>query len=47
MGGGATLTAPLTAVNSLVPALFVTALAVMCVMRLAEQAFSPFLYFQF
>ncbi len=46
-GGGATVTTPLTAVNSLVPALFVTALAVMCVMRLAEQAFSPFLYFQF
>ncbi len=38
---------PLNAVNSLVPSLIVTALAVLCVMRLAEQDFSPFLYFQF
>lgn len=37
----------LTGVNSLVPSLLITGLAVLCVMRLAEQSFSPFLYFQF
>lgn len=37
----------LTPANSLLPSFLVTALAVLCVMRLAEQSFSPFLYFQF
>jgi alginate O-acetyltransferase complex protein AlgI len=37
----------LTGANSLLPSLLVTAIAVLCVMRLAEQSFSPFLYFQF
>ena len=37
----------LTAVNTLAPALLMTALATFTVMKLAEQSFSPFLYFQF
>lgn len=37
----------LTATRSLVPALTVTVIAALSVMKLAEQSFSPFLYFQF
>ena len=37
----------LTAVGTLVPALVTTLIFALCLMRLAEQSFSPFLYFQF
>jgi alginate O-acetyltransferase complex protein AlgI len=37
----------LTATRSLLPALTVTVIAALSVMKLAEQSFSPFLYFQF
>ena len=42
-GNGGTL----TMVNTLVPSLLLSGLAVITVMKLAEQSFSPFLYFQF
>ncbi|MDT8857108.1 MBOAT family protein [Paracoccaceae bacterium Fryx2] len=37
----------LTALNALVPAVLVNGLGAFAVMKLAEQSFSPFLYFQF
>ncbi|TNC50871.1 MBOAT family protein [Rubellimicrobium rubrum] len=37
----------LVATNTLVPTLLVTGLAALAIMKLAEQSFSPFLYFQF
>ena len=37
----------LTVINALVPAALMMALTVLTVMKLAEQSFSPFLYFQF
>ncbi|MGB8812819.1 MAG: MBOAT family protein [Paracoccaceae bacterium] len=37
----------LTAVNTMVPALVTVVIAVLAIMRLSEQSFSPFLYFQF
>jgi len=41
-GGG-----QVTALNTVVPTVLVTGLAALAVLRLAEQSFSPFLYFQF
>ena len=40
-------TGGLTVINALVPAALMMALTVLTVMKLAEQSFSPFLYFQF
>lgn len=37
----------MTVVNTLVPTLVVTAIAMLAILRLAEQSVSPFLYFQF
>ena len=37
----------MVATNTLVPTLLVTGLATLAIMKLAEQSFSPFLYFQF
>ncbi len=47
-GADGTMTVrPLTALNSVLPALGLTAIAVLSLMKLAESSYSPFLYFQF